>query len=211
VKIKLCGLANEHALQCAGAARPDAIGLVFAASPRQVRPEDAERLLSYVPAHVQRWAVFRTPDADILAQIAHLPLTGVQGDASWDGAGLPAGWAFLPVFNDGPDLVDRVRAAGHHGRPHEVDGLIGALLLDGAKGGGQGVVADWARCAEVARLGPVVLAGGLTPENVAAAIAAVRPYAVDVSSGTESSPGHKDPARVTGFVEAARAAAAGAG
>ena len=206
MKVKLCGLADDDALRGAGAARPDAVGLVLAPSPRQVSPSVAERLLGFVPANVQRWAVFRTPDPVVLAAIAHLPFTGVQAEAGWDGAGLPAGWAFLPVLNDGPDLLDRARALGFDGRGREVDGLIGAFLVDGPVGGGRGVPADVTRCAAVARLGPLVLAGGLHPDNVADAVRAVRPYGVDVSSGTESAPGRKDPHKLLAFATRARAA-----
>lgn len=206
MRVKLCGLPDLRALRLAAEARPDAIGLVFAPSVRQVRPEDAAALLAIVPEGVERWAVFRTPDPATLRAIAHLPLTGVQADATWDGAGLPAGWAFLPVFPDGPDLLDRVRAAGFAGHPRAARGLADAFLVDGPTGGGRGQPADWARAAQAARLGPLVLAGGLTPDNVAAAVAAVRPWAVDVSSGTESAPGVKDGDRLRAFAAAARGA-----
>jgi phosphoribosylanthranilate isomerase len=206
VKVKLCGLRDTHALRCAGAARPDAVGFVFAPSVRQVRPEDAEALLGWVPRGVQRWAVFRSPDPAVLRAIAHLPFTGVQGDASWDGTGLPAAWAFLPVYADAPELLDRLSADGFRGQGREVDGLIGAFLLDGPVGGGAGVAADRARAAAAARCGPMVLAGGLRPETVAEAVRDVRPHAVDVSSGIESAPGVKDEARCTAFAAAARRA-----
>jgi phosphoribosylanthranilate isomerase len=206
VKVKLCGLRDVHALRCAGAARPDAVGFVFAASPRQVQPADADALLGWVPRGVQRWAVFRTPDPATLAALAHLPFTGVQADASWDGAGLPESWAFLPVYADAPDLLDRLQADGFRGEGREVDGLIGSFLLDGPVGGGAGVPGDRARAAAAARCGPMVLAGGLRPDTVAAAIREVAPYAVDVSSGIESAPGVKDEARCVAFATAARRA-----
>ncbi len=203
-KIKLCGLANEDALRIAGEARPDAVGFVLASSPRRVDVPTLARLLDWVPDGVQRWAVFRTPDAQTLSEIAHLPLTGVQGSADWDGIGLPESWAFLPVFQDGADLEARVRAFGFDGRPRVSNGLIDALLVDGPVGGGMGVAADWPRVARVAQLGPLVLAGGLTPANVAEAVRVVRPYAVDVSSGVESAPARKDADKVRAFVAAVR-------
>lgn len=204
--VKLCGLADETALRAAGTARPEAVGFVLAESPRRIDVATLERLLGWVPEGVQRWAVFREPDAPTLDALAHLPLTGVQAWASWDGRGLPERLAFLPVFRDADDLVDRVRAAGFDGVPREVRGLIGGFVVDGAGGGGRAEPVDRIRAARAARLGPLVLAGGLTPDTVGTAIREVRPWAVDVSSGIESAPGVKDPERVSAFVRAAREA-----
>lgn len=204
--VKLCGLADDDALRAAGAARPDAVGFVLAPSPRQIDLETLARLLTWVPDDVQRWAVFRMPDPDVVAALAGLPLTGVQGAADWDGRGLPEGMAWLPVVHDGEDVVARVQAAGFDGRPRPVRGLVGAFLLDSAAGGGSGTRADVARAAEVARLGPMALAGGLRPDNVAEAIHAIRPHAVDVSSGIESAPARKDPDAAAAFVRRARSA-----
>lgn len=204
VRVKLCGVRDEAALRAIAPTRPDAVGFVLAASPRQVTVDTLDRLLGWIPDGVQRWAVFRTPDAATVRALAGLPLTGVQGDAAWDGDGLPEGFAFLPVFRDGDDLVERVRAHGLDGTPRPVRGLVGAFLVDGPTGGGMGVRADVDRAAVAARLGPMVLAGGLRPDDVAAAIAAVRPYGVDVSSGIESAPGVKDAAAAAAFVAAAR-------
>jgi phosphoribosylanthranilate isomerase len=206
VRVKLCGVASEDALRAVGGARPDAVGFVLAPSVRRVDVPTLERLLGWVPAHVERWAVFRTPDADVLAALAGLPLTGVQADATWDGRGLPEHLAFLPVFADGPDLVDRVRAAGFDGATRDVRGLVGAFLVDSARGGGSGQRADVGRASVAARLGPLVLAGGLDPSNVADAVHAVHPWAVDVSSGIESAPAVKDPGLAEAFVRAAREA-----
>lgn len=204
--VKLCGVRDLDALRAVGAARPDAVGFVLAPSPRQVSLEDLPRLLSAVPHDVQRWAVFREPNPAVVRQLQGLTLTGVQGHAGWSGEGLPESMAFLPVFRDHEGVVDAVRASGFDGRVRDVRGLRGAFLLDGPQGGGQGVAADRARAAALARLGPLVLAGGLTPETVQDAIVAVRPFGVDVSSGIESSPGVKDRARCMAFAEAAREA-----
>ena len=185
---------------------PDAVGFVLAPSVRQVGLETLEELLSWVPQGVQRWAVFREIDSEVVSQLAHLDLTGVQGHAGWPGEGLPERFAYLPVFLDGDDLADRIRAAGFDGRSREVRGLRGAFLVDSAAGGGSGTAADVARAAEVAQLGPMVLAGGLRPDTVAAVVRRVRPFAVDVSSGTERAPGVKAPELCEAFVQAARQA-----
>lgn len=206
VRVKLCGVRDEEALRVVGAVRPDAVGFVLAPSPRQVELATLERLLEWVPRGVERWAVFRDPDPAVVRSLAGLALTGVQGHAGWDGHGLPEGLAWLPVFLDGPDLVDQVRRAGFDGGIRAVSGLVGAFVVDGPRGGGAGVAADPARAEEVARLGPLVLAGGLTPSTVGDAVRRVRPYAVDVSSGIERAPGVKDEALVAAFVAAARGA-----
>jgi phosphoribosylanthranilate isomerase len=86
--------------------------------------------------------------------------------------------------------------------------LPSRLLFEGARSGA-GEVADWSQAAALAGRAELVLGGGLTPGNVAEAIAAVRPFGVDVSSGVESAPGRKDPARILDFISAAREAAAG--
>ncbi len=211
MKVKVCGLARLDDLGVVAAARPDAVGLVLADSKRRVGVETAARLLAAIPSTVQTWAVFREPSRADLAAVAHLPFTGVQAWASWGGEGLPEGWAWLPVFPDGPSLLEDVRAAGFDGRPRDVVGLVGAFLVDGPGGGGGGAAGDLQRAAAAARLGPMVLAGGLHAGNVAAAVRVVAPYGVDAASGTEVAPGVKDPARVAGFVAGARAAARGAG
>jgi phosphoribosylanthranilate isomerase len=82
------------------------------------------------------------------------------------------------------------------------------ILFEGPRSG-TGETGDWRQAAQLAELTQLVLAGGLTPDNVAAAIAAVRPFGVDVSSGVEAEPGRKDPDRIVAFVQAARAALAG--
>jgi hypothetical protein len=150
--------------------------------------------------------VFRAVDPDLLAAVAHLPFTGVQADAGWDGAGLPEGWAYLPVFADGADLLDRLHAAGFRGGGRDVDGLIGGFVLDSARGGGSGQRVDVGRAALAARLGPLVLAGGLTPDNVGAAVREILPYGVDVSSGIESCPAVKDLTKCVAFAQHARGA-----
>jgi phosphoribosylanthranilate isomerase len=200
VYVKICGLTHPEHVAAAVEAGADAIGLVLAASPRRVDPDRAARLLEGVPAAVERFAVFRVPELDVLAAVAALPFTAIQHDAAWVGAA-PPGWARVPAYANGPDLLERVgpRATG----PRWVDGLV---VVDGPGDAGAGVVGDWARAAACAARGPLMLAGGLSPENVADAIRAVRPAAVDVSSGVERTRGLKDPERVAAFVRAARGA-----
>ena len=208
--VKICGLTSVDMVAHAVAAGADAIGLVLAASPRQVTPVAAAKLLAAVPPGIERIAVFRKPDAATLHAIAPLPFDGLQADAEWEEeATLPVGWFFLPVLTDGDDLEQRAHALVARGRCAAAAApatLRGAFLVDGPRGGGRGIPADLDRAARAARLGPAILAGGLRPDTVAAAVRCVRPFAVDVSSGVDAAPGRKDPALVTSFLAAVRAA-----
>jgi phosphoribosylanthranilate isomerase len=110
---------------------------------------------------------------------------------------LPPEVRFLPVIHDGPEAVSLAVRIGAAGRP---------VLFEASGRGGRGVAPDWSRAAEIARRVPLVLAGGLGPDNVGDAIRRVRPCGVDVSSGVESGPGVKDPDRMARFVAAVRRA-----
>ena len=204
--VKICGLTTPKGIHAAVDAGADAIGLVFARSPRQVDVQTARALLRLVPDTTQTVAVFRSPTAREVAEVADLGMDVLQTDADWDRAGVPTSYGWLPALMDGPDLGRRVAEflSLPQGR-----GLCGAVLADGAAGGGMGEVSEWDRVAAAARLHRLVLAGGLTPGNVEEAISRVRPWGVDVSSGVEQAPGLKDPAKVRAFVSAARATEVG--
>ncbi|MBW1878005.1 MAG: phosphoribosylanthranilate isomerase [Deltaproteobacteria bacterium] len=206
LRIKICGLSTPETVEAAVRAGATAVGLVFApGSPRHIEVGLATTLLDAVPPGVQRIAVFRHPTPAQVDAIRHLPLDGLQADAEWGGAGVPRGWYFLPAYRNIPGLVARLAEVAWSA---DGEGLEGAFLLDGPRGGGAGVVGDPQRAARAARMGRMVLAGGLTPVNVADAIRAVRPFGVDVSSGVEVASGIKDPALIEAFVSAAREAAA---
>ena len=194
IRVKICGLTHPEDVRAAVDAGADAVGLVFARSARQVDPVQAEELLA--AAHgVLKVAVFRTLEPRHLAALRGLPIDLLQAERVQATPPLP----LLPALSDGPLLLDRALAAA-------TPTPLGEVLVDGPQGGGRGVPADRGRAAAVARLVPTVLAGGLTPETVGAAIAAVRPIAVDVSSGVCAGPRRKDPARIHAFVAAVRAA-----
>ncbi len=186
--VKICGVTDLEAGQAAAAAGADAVGFVFADSPRQISATDALAISAGLPPEVSRVAVFRRPSlAEIERVLDVFTPDLVQADHETI-AGL-AGVEGLPVFREGLG-----------GTP---DG--GRFLYEGPVSGiGSGV--DLHQAAEVARRGEMVLAGGLHPTNVGDAIHRVRPHGVDVSSGVESSPGVKDPALIESFVAAARAA-----
>ena len=199
VQVKICGLRTVDQVKMVVDAGPDAIGLVLAESSRSVTPAQAAALLAAIPSHIARIAVYRSASEADLQAISHLPFDVVQSAAPLSHA-LPPGMAHLPSFRDGPDVAARVHAHGVVGS----GAWRNAALIDGAGGGGLGQPADWGRAAAASRLVPLVLAGGLRPDTVANAIRRVRPWGVDVSSGVESAPGIKDPARVAAFIAAAR-------
>ncbi len=204
-RIKICGLRTPEAVQAAVDAGADAVGFVFAESPRRVSPREATRLAALLPPFVARVAVFRYPEATGLADaLGRFPADVVQAEP---GPALAAadlgGRRWLPVLHDGPGLL---AGRAPEEDPAAVAEDAGLALLEADGRGGRGVRPDWDRAAALARRLRLVLAGGLTPENVEEAIRRVRPWAVDVSSGVESEPGVKDPARIEAFAAAVRRA-----
>jgi phosphoribosylanthranilate isomerase len=199
VFVKICGLSTPRAVDEAIRAGADAIGFVFAESPRRVTPKQAARLCRTVSPAIIRVAVMRHPTRDewqrVVDEFAPDWLQTEAGDFA--GLDLPESISRLPVFRDTPELD--MTALNREER-----------LLFEAPLSGQGLQADWQRAATlVAAMGTgrqLVLAGGLTPENVGAAIATVRPWGVDVSSGVESRRGVKDPERIAAFMTAVREA-----
>jgi phosphoribosylanthranilate isomerase len=198
--VKICGITRladaGHAVDCGA----DALGFVFwPKSPRYVAPERAAEIIATLPAHVTAVGVFVDESVEGIRNV--VARTGVQtvqlhGDESPDYASALAWpvWRAVAV-----DAAQRAIAAW----PSDT-----TLLLDVVDPlrRGTGLTVDWQGAATVARTRRVVLAGGLTPENVAEAIAIVRPYGVDVSSGVEDSPGVKNVEKVERFLTGARSA-----
>ncbi|MEO8445091.1 MAG: phosphoribosylanthranilate isomerase [Gammaproteobacteria bacterium] len=199
VFVKICGLSTPRAVAAAIDAGADAVGFVFAESPRRVTPKRARQLCASVPAVIIRVAVMRHPPlAEWLAVADGFEPDWLQTDAGdFSGLAVAERFGHLPVYRDTPALASAL-AAGRL----PVDG---PLLFEAADSG-TGTRADWQRATELARGRQLVLAGGLTPENVGEAIATVRPWGVDVSSGVESKRGVKDTGRIAAFLEAVRAA-----
>jgi phosphoribosylanthranilate isomerase len=189
--IKICGLTDARAVAAALAAGADAIGFVFAPSVRQVAPAEAAALALPARGRVSCVAVTQHPQAQALEAIVQIFRPDVlQTDAEdFSGLSLPDGVIALPVVRDARHALL----------------VSGRVLFEGPRSG-TGQVADWSAARGLAAERELVLAGGLTPENVEEAIAAVRPFGVDVSSGVEERPGRKSPARIADFVARARAA-----
>jgi len=192
--IKICGLRRREDALAAAAAGADAVGFVFhAASPRNVAPADARALAASVPGGIEKVAVFLHPtQAEVDAAIDAVRPDWVQADAE-DLAGLrlPAGQRVLPVYRTGRAMP-------------AYDSLPRRCLVESGRSG-TGERADWNQVSRIARQCEVVLAGGLDASCVGEAIAAVRPFGIDVSSGVEASRGVKDAALIMNFVNAARA------
>src|SRR5215472_649158 len=190
--IKICGLTTAAAVEAALEARVDAIGFVFARSVRELAPESAAALARPARGRVRCVAVTYHPSQAVIDEIVRVFAPDLlQSDAA-DLAELrlPAALETLAV----------VRAGGALPVP-----LPGRILFEGPASG-RGAVSDWSAAGALARRTQLVLAGGLNALNVADALAQVRPFGVDVSSGVEERPGVKSPAAIRSFVAAVRAA-----
>jgi phosphoribosylanthranilate isomerase len=195
VFIKICGLTTADSVRAAIEAGADAVGFVFAPSPRRVTPEDAADLSAQVPPGILRVAVMRHPLPEEWEEIADLVRPDwLQTEArDFEALRLPAGVGRLPVYRDLPGLD--TAAVAREDR----------ALFEAATSG-TGETPDWERARALAAATQLVLAGGLHPGNVAAAIRRVRPWGVDVSSGVEAERGVKDATRITAFIAAVRQA-----
>ena len=191
--VKICGLTDAASVEWALAAGADAIGFVFADSPRRVTPRLARELALPARGRALCVAVTLHPDQDAIdAILADFAPDALQTDAGDFGTlRLPRSLPRLPVLRAG---------ASAPLEPHQR-----RVLFEGPRSG-SGHVADWQAAAALALQTDLILAGGLGPDNVENAIARVRPYGVDVSSGVESAPGRKDQSLIGSFVERARRA-----
>ena len=190
--IKICGMTTPEAVAAALAAGVDAIGFVFADSPRQLTLEDAVSLAAPARGQVRCVAVTRHPSQRYLDDVlAEFRPDVLQTDAEdLRALTLPRELELLPVFRGWDGSQSR---------------LPSRLLFEG-RVSGSGTQCDWTAAQRLARRTQLVLAGGLDAGNVATAISAVRPFGVDVSSGVEERPGVKSPDEVARFAAAARSA-----
>ena len=216
--IKICGNTSLVDAQLAVEAGADALGFVFAPSPRRVTVAAVAAINSQLPAKIEKIGVFvDTALEEIVSTVQDCGLTGVQLHFNAEPE-LPARLherlgpelRILRVIHFDAESAGQhaTQIAGHARNPH-----VDAVLVDSrtaTAAGGTGVTFDWIEArksifGDAGRL-KLVAAGGLSPENVAEAIAALRPWGVDVVSGVEASKGKKDPAKVREFVARARAA-----
>ena len=226
VHVKICGITTIGDALVAADAGADAIGLVFyPASPRHVDFEVAARIVEQLPSTVAAVGVFVNPSIEELRKAATevgIDAFQLHGDESPEFVSQiefvaqrkPRPVGFLPgIPGTEPGRVATIKAFRvRDSRSLEVLPRYEAdlWLLDSyvpGEPGGTGAQFNWKLAVDAVRMGrPVVLAGGLTPNNVADAIRTVRPHAVDVSSGVESAPGRKNPALVRAFINAVKRA-----
>lgn len=197
--VKLCGVRTHGDVEAAAAAGADAVGMVMTPSVRMVDLDTARALVQAAPGDLLKVAVFYRPTrAQVEAVRDAVPFDLFQAEPeSLQGID---GIEVLPVVHDAPDLAPAVARAA------EMSGS-GLVLVESAGHGGKGAAPDWGRVAALGNLDRVVVAGGLTPNNVAGVVATLRPGGVDVSFGVESAPGVKDPILMESFVEMARSGA----
>jgi phosphoribosylanthranilate isomerase len=198
--VKICGITNEDDALLAVAMGADAVGFVFAPSPRQVAAKQVYDITTRLPPEILTVGVFRDEHPRlVLDTVNRAGLKGAQlhGNESAEAVAQVAG-ALRWVIKAYPAGSPKVAQAA--------DLATDLILLD-APSPGSGRMFDWTLAGEVPEGMRLILAGGLDPDNVADAVRAVDPWGVDVSSGVEKSPGKKDPLKLKRFVERAKAAA----
>jgi phosphoribosylanthranilate isomerase len=207
-RIKICGITNLEDAQFAAACGADAIGFVFADSPRRVAPEKAGKIMAQMEPFVTGVGVFVDATVEEVRgalQVSGCVVAQLHGNEGEDYIQALSPYGVVKALRVGETLD-----AGGAGRYKKAR----AILLDAyvpGQAGGTGRRFDLAVAGQMVRGGwRVIVAGGLTPENVGEVVASVRPYGVDVSSGVEAAPGRKDHDKVARFVAAVRAAERGA-
>ena len=194
--VKLCGLRTPADVEAAVDAGADAVGFVMTESPRRVSVAEAAHLRSLLPAEILAVAVFHDPSRHLVEQVEREVAPDLFQSEPGSLHGLPRSSIF-PVVVEGPGFAQRVEAA-------LVVNDVEWVLVDSSARGGTGRRVAWDELAALPSRSRLVLAGGLTPHNVAEAVQSVRPGGVDVSSGVERAPGVKDHRLMRAFVTAAR-------
>ena len=218
--IKICGITTVDDALMAAEAGADAIGLNFyPRSPRYVAPDVARRIADAVSGRVARVGVMVDPtEQEALSLVSEVGLDVIQlhgTEPAALAARLSRAVALLKAFRIGPEGLGPVLE--HLSEVRRLGGVLRGVLFDACQPGqlgGSGKPADWTAIQDYPSQGghpPFILAGGLTPDNVASAIQTLHPAGVDTASGVEKSPGCKDPLLVARFVREARAAFLAAG
>ncbi len=198
--VKICGITNEDDALLAVAMGADAVGFVFAPSPRQIAAQQVYNITRRLPPEILTVGVFRDElpsrviDTVNRAGLKAAQLHGHESPSMVAEVAAQIRWVIKAVVAGSTD-ARRTKEFGTD------------LILVDAPAPGSGKLFDWSLLGEVAEGPRLILAGGLDPDNVATAVSKVRPWGVDVSTGVEKSPGRKDAMKVKAFIERARAAA----
>ncbi|MDO8886651.1 phosphoribosylanthranilate isomerase [Candidatus Oleimmundimicrobium sp.] len=202
VRIKICGITNIEDALLVSKLGADALGFVFAESPRRIDVETGEEINSALPPFISRVGVFvneKTETVKAIASRCRLDILQFHGSESSN---------YCNSFSQKIIKAFRVKDINDLDRlsDYDVNGYLLDTFIDG-KPGGTGEVFNWEIGKKAKGFGkPVILSGGLNPGNVIDAINFVQPYAVDVSSGVEERPGKKDPNKIQAFIKACQAA-----
>jgi phosphoribosylanthranilate isomerase len=200
VIVKICGTTSEDDALLAVAMGADMVGFIFAPSPRQIAPQKAADIVKRLPSEIIAVGVFRDEAPPRVIEIAHRTGMGavqLHGNESAD----ETRWIRQRV-----PFVIKAFAAGDNRVSRAADYGADAILLDAPRPG-SGQVFDWDLASQLPAHQALIIAGGLTPANVASAVFSTRPWGVDVVSGVERSPGRKDVTKLRTFIANARAAA----
>ena len=198
-RVKICGITNLEDAHLAAELGADAIGFIFAESPRRISPKEAKAITRTLPPLVKTVGVFVNEDPARIKEIQSfcgLDLIQLHGDESPEICRelMPHSIKAFRIQNEAD--IENIK---------RYQGAVRAILLDTfqkGKAGGTGLTFDWGLAVKAKETGiPLILAGGLSPENIQEAIATVNPYAVDINSGIEERPGKKDPVLMKQLME----------
>ncbi len=203
-RVKVCGTTNIEDAHAAVQLGVDALGFIFASkSPRFITPEDAKVIIDGLPPFLFKVGVFVNESKQEVEEIVHyLGLNGVQLHGNEDRLYCEDLALVVPSCS----LIKAFRV-GEHSSPSDFssyNNVVDGFLLDTyvkGKDGGTGVTFDWSLLKRLNLLHPAIVAGGLNPDNIKEALGVANPFAVDVNSGIEHSPGMKDHLKLTRFVE----------
>lgn len=193
-RVKICGITNsDDALFCAFSGA-DALGFVFADSKRKVEPEKVREIVELLPPFVTSVGVFMDQSIDFVikaASVSKINVIQLHGDEDAD---------FIEKL--GMPVIKRIKIFGSHTKDYALNTAAGikvcGYILD--PGAGQGIHFNWENFRNIPINKRIIIAGGLTPDNVREAVKIIRPYGVDVSSGVEKSPGIKDHKKIKKFI-----------
>lgn len=202
MEVKVCGITNIEDAAAAVECGADALGFIFhAPSPRYVSPEEVKAVIDRLPADVCKVGVFVNRDRQLINALVSdcgLDMVQLHGDERPEFcAQFPSGIVIKAIYPESGEDLAMLQSY-----------KVRAFLMDTRKGGlygGTGRACDWDLAAAIARQYPLILAGGLGPDNLEEAIRKVAPLAVDLNSGIESAPGKKDHAKMKKAVEKAKA------